>query len=85
MRTLKISLLVIILSFSTSAQNSWQQTNGPYGGGITSFAVSGTNIFAGTADGIYLSTNDGEDWNGVNSGLTNTSISSFTVSGSIFL
>ena len=29
----------------------WVQTNGPYGGNISSFAVSGTNLFAGTFGG----------------------------------
>lgn len=39
-------------------------------------------IFAGTYDGIFRSTNDGQDWIGVNTGLSNTIISSFTVSES---
>ncbi|MCZ7615734.1 MAG: hypothetical protein M5T52_19845 [Ignavibacteriaceae bacterium] len=77
MRILKISLMVFILSITISAQNAWQQTNGPYGGGVTSFAVGGTMIFAGTYDGIFRSTNDGQDWIGVNTGLSNTIISSF--------
>lgn len=38
----------------------WMQTNGPYGGIVISFAVSGTNLFVGTADGgVFLSTNNG--------------------------
>ncbi|MBK9404558.1 MAG: hypothetical protein IPN57_08505 [Ignavibacteria bacterium] len=41
----------------------WVQTNGPYGGDIRSFAVSGTNLFAANyGGGVYLSTNNGTNW-----------------------
>jgi ligand-binding sensor domain-containing protein len=52
--------------------------------------VSGSNIFAGTLGGIFLSTNNGTSWTAVNTGLifTNTlgqqstqSVSAFAVSG----
>jgi hypothetical protein len=46
--------------------------------------VNGSNIFAGTAAGVYLSTDSGTSWAAVNSGLTNTNIAvqSLAVSGS---
>ena len=47
----------------------WIQTNGPYGGGVYSFATSGTNLFAGTNGGVYLSTDNGTSWGAVNNGL----------------
>ena len=58
----------------------------PYGGHIKSFAVSGTNIFAGTVGGgVFLSTDNGTSWTQVNNGLTNTDMSSLAVAEQIFL
>jgi poly(3-hydroxybutyrate) depolymerase/ligand-binding sensor domain-containing protein len=52
---------------------------------VSSLAVStngagGTNLFAGTNDGVFLSTNNGTSWTAVNSGLTNMEVSSLAVS-----
>ncbi len=63
------------------AQNFWQQTNGPYGGIIDCFAVSGTNLFAGGLGGVFLSTNNGTSWTQVNTGLTSTAVLSLAVLG----
>jgi len=60
----------------------WEQTNGPYGVFVNALAVSGTNIFAGTGGGVFLSTNNGLSWNAVNSGLTNLNVECLVVSGS---
>ncbi|MGH7595940.1 MAG: FlgD immunoglobulin-like domain containing protein, partial [bacterium] len=43
-------------------------------------AVNGTNIFAGTFRGVFLSTNNGASW--VNIGLPNTDVRSLAVNGS---
>src|SRR5262245_1830783 len=40
----------------------WSQTNGPNGGEITAFAVNGSNVLAGTLNGIFSSTDNGENW-----------------------
>ena len=48
---------------------------------IYTFAVSGTNIFAGTDEGVYLSTDNGNYWAPVSSGLTNNRILSLTICG----
>jgi photosystem II stability/assembly factor-like uncharacterized protein len=47
-------------------------------------AVSGTKIFAGGDDGVFLTADSGASWTRADSGLTNkpTMISSFAVSGS---
>ncbi|MBK9334994.1 MAG: hypothetical protein IPM96_21975 [Ignavibacteria bacterium] len=42
--------------------------------------VCGTNLFAGTLGGVFLTTNNGTSWTAVNNGLTNNSIYSLTVS-----
>jgi hypothetical protein len=52
----------------------WVQTNEPYGGSVPALAVSpngtgGTNLFAGTIGGVFLSTDNGTSWTAVNNGL----------------
>jgi hypothetical protein len=64
-----ILLFSIIFIYTANAQ--WVQANGPYGGRIQSLLVAGSNIFAGTGEGVYLSTNNGVSWTTVNSGLSN--------------
>jgi hypothetical protein len=49
---------------------------------VNCLAVSGSNIFAGTHGGVFLSINNGTSWTGVNSGLSYTNIVSLVVSGS---
>jgi hypothetical protein len=46
---------------------------------VHSFAVSGTNIIAGTDNGVFISTDNGLSW--VNKGLRGITIMSLTVSG----
>ncbi len=49
---------------------------------VTSFAISGTYLFAGTGQGVYLSTNNGTTWTAaIDSGLTYTSVDDLAVSG----
>jgi hypothetical protein len=48
----------------------------------TAIAVSGNNIFAATyGKGIYLSSNNGQLWTAVNSGLANTYVMSLIIHG----
>jgi len=55
-------------------------TNGPYGGVKRCLTVSGTNLFANTFGGIYLSTNNGTNWVSVNTNLIDTTGFSFVCS-----
>jgi ligand-binding sensor domain-containing protein len=48
---------------------------------VNSLAVSGTDLFAGTSGGVFLSTNNGASWTAVNTGLTDPSVRSLAVSG----
>ena len=84
MKTL-LQLLVLMAAISSGSNHlmaQWIQTNGPYGGSVTSFAISDTNIFAGTnGGGVCLSTNNGTSWRVVNTGLTNLQVWSLAVSG----
>jgi C1A family cysteine protease len=44
-------------------------------------AVGGTNIFAGTENGVYLSTNNGNTWTAVNGNLKNLKVSTLAING----
>jgi len=49
---------------------------------VNDIVVSGTNLFAGTSyDGVFLSTDNGDNWIEVNSGLTTTDVNAMAVSG----
>jgi len=73
--------MLVIICFSANAQ--WQYTNLPISSGqVTSFASSGSNLFAGHNDGgVFLSTNSGNSWTAVNSGLTNTIVNALAIDG----
>ena len=64
----------------------WVQTSGPGGGWIRGFGIFGNNMFTGTyGAGVFLSTNYGESWKGVNSGLTDSIVYAFdTISNNLF-
>ncbi|HET6272823.1 MAG TPA: T9SS type A sorting domain-containing protein [Bacteroidota bacterium] len=65
MRTLGFIFLLLFLFSLTSAQMQfWQQTNGPTGGSIRSFAVNKHGkVYAATSfSGIFRSTNNGTTW-----------------------
>ncbi|MDP4219425.1 MAG: T9SS type A sorting domain-containing protein [Bacteroidota bacterium] len=87
MKTSVLLFASILLSLTGAASNAWSQTdwvptNGPYGGTIYCYAVSGEHIFAGTpSGGVFLSTNDGATWSAVNTGLTNSTIHDLAVVG----
>jgi ligand-binding sensor domain-containing protein len=83
---------------STNKGASWSADSAglPQYNQIEAFAVSGTNLFAGSyGGGVFLSTNNGVSWNAVNIGLTDknvlhlsiadTSLYAGTWDGGIFL
>jgi hypothetical protein len=54
MKNILVLLFLTVFIFSNEVlQAQWVQTNGPYGGTVNSFAVSGSNIFAGTDGGVW--------------------------------
>jgi photosystem II stability/assembly factor-like uncharacterized protein len=81
---LLLATVWILLWPADEIEAHWVQTNGPYayGGNVTAFAISGTNVFAGTeVGGVFLSTNNGTSWARVNTGLTNTSVEALALLG----
>ena len=68
---------------SSNNGSSWTAVNNglPGWSPVYSFAISGTNIFAGIYGGVFLSSNNGSSWTAVNNGLTNNTVSSLAISG----
>ena len=58
---------------SSKFKGTWRQTNGPYGGKITTFyEITDGVLFAGTdGAGVFRSTDHGNSWTPVNTGLYN--------------
>ncbi len=68
---------------SNNGTNWTASTNGlPANPSITSFAVSGTKIFAGSEGyGVFISTDTGGSWTAVNNGLTDTNVLALVIVG----
>jgi len=87
----KIYILLFALFLLNNVNAQWQskhlikQTDTPNesGGGVMSFAVINSNIFAGTfGAGIFLSTNNGSSWTAINNNLPfNLVVTSLATSG----
>ena len=78
---------VFIIFNQINAQ--WLKTNKPYNGDIFCLAVSpnetgGTNLFAGTNDGVFISTDNGTNWFPVNTGLARNVISIIISGNNLF-
>lgn len=67
--------------FSNDNGNSWSSAYSG-GGAVYSIVVSGSNVFAGTESGVYLSTDHGKHWTVKNNGLPVTDIYNMAASGS---
>ena len=66
---------------STNGGTNWVPCYGP-SNDITDLAFVGTNLFAASrASGVFISTDDGKNWNSANSGLTNLIFTSLAVAG----
>jgi photosystem II stability/assembly factor-like uncharacterized protein len=64
---MKVSFITLILLslflFSNKVYSQWEQTNGPFGGTVGSpIAEIGNNLYLGTPDRLFVSSNGGADW-----------------------
>ncbi len=88
MRLLVLALLThSLLSLAVNAQNLFTSANGPYGGTVTSMVVTADGaLVAGTDNGTYRSTDNGEEWIRSSEGIPITSILTLARSpkGSLF-
>ncbi len=73
--------LVLCLNTDVVAQNFWQRTNGPNKADLRALAInpSGQIFAASYGGGIFHSTNNGDSWIAVNSGLTNTDVRALAI------
>jgi len=65
---------------STNKGRNWTEIGLP-GTYVQALAILGTNLFAGTNDGVFITTDNGISWSEINNGLTNRGILTLTVSG----
>jgi photosystem II stability/assembly factor-like uncharacterized protein len=72
---------MIFLLQVLSLQAQWVQTNGPYGGNITSFTTINSTLYAGTKYGVFRSNDNGASWTEVNRNLSATTIRILAVNG----
>jgi photosystem II stability/assembly factor-like uncharacterized protein len=56
-------ILVTICAFPLLLHGQWQSAHGPDGGTINALYQYNTTVFAGTAGGIFRSSDDGQSWN----------------------
>lgn len=65
-----VIILIIFLSVFGSAYSQWVKVCDTYSGGVDGFANNGSYIYAlVTGDGVYRSTNYGENWVFIYSGF----------------
>jgi photosystem II stability/assembly factor-like uncharacterized protein len=63
MQNFKITLLVFILSINIFSQNFWEKSNGPNGGDIfTAQYIANDSILIGTRNGLYITSDLGNNW-----------------------
>lgn len=75
-----IILLLFILSHQSFAQ--WEKTNLQSTFKVNTLAISDSSIFAGTdGDGIFVSTDNGENWKSITEGLQNKIIHTLFING----
>ena len=77
---LLLALLIVHCTFNIEhCTAQWEQFDAIRGGCVYTLAVSGSKTFAGTFNGVYLSTNSGSNW--TQSALSDKHVTSFAVSG----
>jgi photosystem II stability/assembly factor-like uncharacterized protein len=83
-----LSALILVVFLATNHVNAqWlEKNNGLWGAYVSSIIVTGSSWFAGTARGLYKTTDEGEHWSWVNLGITQVEVTSLAVNGTnIFL
>ena len=53
---------MLLALFPRPSNAQWRSLGGPDGGSVQALAARGKNLFAGTAFGIFISTDDGRTW-----------------------
>lgn len=68
MKNYLLWLLLLAASLKLNAQTNaaWQQTSGPEGGYVFNMERNSSKIFAGTENGLWSSSDEGQSWQSVN-------------------
>jgi photosystem II stability/assembly factor-like uncharacterized protein len=87
---MKPTLLLIplfLFSFAEQADSQWVQSKGSLRENVACFAVSGTDLLAGTREGgVYLTIDSGASWNKLGGyTLDNKTVNALAISGSNFI
>src|SRR5581483_6985499 len=73
--------LLFALTGTRMARAQWVQTNGPSSGNVYCLANIGSQLFCGMATGIFVSTDKGDSWTPMNSGLKDVGVQTLVVDG----
>ncbi|MBC7774388.1 MAG: T9SS type A sorting domain-containing protein [Phycisphaerae bacterium] len=73
------------LPLSSQTNAAWQQTSGPEGGNVYNLERNATTIYAGTENGLWSSSDEGQNWESVNPALNDLRVVSQFVSGNEIL
>ena len=84
MKNFNYFVTISTIIFYSSLNEQWVKTNNTYLGTVSSFAVSGTDLFPGN-DGGGVFPQQGLSWTAVNEGLTNSVVNALLVYNSNFL
>ena len=94
MKTIGLFILILVFLYQVTTFAGWVETNATKRGRVISdLAISGTNLLAGTSNGMILSTDSGTSWSAVNgpdfsvlaSDISGTRLFAGTQWGAVFL
>ncbi len=83
MKTNKLTFLLVSLLFLSAYTKAAWQNKGPYGGTVTAFIDFQSKVFAGTLQGVYQSSDNGQQWTASRNGMGNIRITAFTINENI--
>jgi photosystem II stability/assembly factor-like uncharacterized protein len=75
--SLKALVSCLLLGSVSTVSGQWS-SSGPHGGPATALTVSGTNVFAGTGNGVFKSTDNGQTWTSANSTIEHKMVTALT-------
>jgi hypothetical protein len=70
--------IILLAAFHECANAQWVKTGGPPGMNVNVFYQRGNNLFGGTSNGTFKSTNNGVTWIAANNGIRDKNVFSFT-------
>jgi hypothetical protein len=77
-----ISIIALTIFFYGQSYAQWERTNLPDSVKVNTMVIKDSSVFAGTnGDGIFVSTNNGENWDNINEGLQNKFVHTILING----